>query len=235
MRPLPGDGAGSGLPPEELAARLASRLCHDLIGPANAILLGLDLAAEAGGAEMRREALDAATAGARKLLDQLAFFRAAFGLGAEVFDAARLKSLAQGAFADLRPQLEWAVEAPALDAAAGRGLLNLVQIAAGAVASGGVVRVRAGLREARMIVTIDAIGPRAELHPEVLAGLMGEPFGEGLSGRWAQARYLHALLGAAGGSVAARATPAGVLFEAILPAGQAPPRGGHQAGDAPGS
>lgn len=205
-------------PAEELAARLAARLCHDLIGPANAIVLGLDLLAQSDAGEMRDEALEAAAAGARTLTDLLTFSRAAFGVGEERFATAKLEILARGVFADLRPRLEWTVEAPALDAAAGRALLNLVQIAAGAIAVGGVVRARARCDVRRTVVAVDAIGPRAELYPEVVAGLKGEAFGEGLGGRWAQARYLHALVDAAGGGVAARVHEAGILFEAVLPA-----------------
>ncbi len=204
-------------PPEELAARLAARLCHDLIGPANAILLGLDLAAEAGGAEMRREALAAAAAGARRLTDLLEFSRVAFGVGEEVFETDRLEALAKAIFADLRPRLEWAVDAPTLTALAGRCLLNAVQIAAGAVASGGLVRAQFDLQESATLA-VDALGPRAELHPEVSAGLAGSPFGRGRGGLWAQARYLHALVTATGGSLSARAAPSGVLFEIYLPA-----------------
>ncbi|MBA3810375.1 MAG: histidine phosphotransferase [Caulobacteraceae bacterium] len=217
MNPLLGAEPPSAVPPEELAARLASRLCHDLIGPANAILLGLALAAEADGAETRREALDAAVAGARRLTGLLEFSRVAYGVGEEAFATDRLGALAKAIFADLRPRLEWAVETPAMAAVAGRCLLNLVQIAAGAVAVGGVVRACAGREGARTVVSVEAIGDRAELHPEVLGGLAGKPLADGLASRWAHASYLHALVRGARGEVVAKVVEASVLFEVVLP------------------
>lgn len=217
MTPLSVAGSEGAPPPEELASRIAARLCHDLIGPANAVVWSLDLLAESGDRQTRDEALAAAAAAARRLIGLLAFSRTAFGVGEGVFDTAMLESLARGAFADLRPRLEWAVETPALTATAGRILLNLVQIAAGAVATGGVVRARGGRESGRTVVAVDARGPRAELSPEVLAGLAGEPLGKGLGPRWAQARYVQAVARAARGEVVARSTEDGLLFEAVLP------------------
>ncbi|MDQ2859898.1 MAG: histidine phosphotransferase family protein [Pseudomonadota bacterium] len=64
---------------------------------------------------------------------------------------------------------------------------------------------------------VEAVGPRARLHPEVLAGLNGAARGEGPGGRWAQARFVHAIVAAAGGEVGARTGEAGITFWATLP------------------
>jgi histidine phosphotransferase ChpT len=55
---------GASVAPEELAARLASKLCHDFISPAGAIVSGLDLLDDPSAKDMRDDAMEliAATA-----------------------------------------------------------------------------------------------------------------------------------------------------------------------------
>ncbi|MEO8925612.1 MAG: histidine phosphotransferase family protein [Caulobacteraceae bacterium] len=205
------------IPHHELAARLAARLCHDFVGPAGAVVSGLDLWAGSEAEDLRGAALEMVDAGARRLLAAIAFSRAAYGVGDEVFDSGALGALARGVFADLRPTLEWAVTAPALPGPAARTLLNLVQMAADALALGGTARAWAEPRGGKTHLGVEAVGPRAKTHPEVLAGLGGEGRGEGLSGRWVQAYFVHAMVAAAGGKVAVQPSEAGIAFTAILP------------------
>jgi len=205
---------------EDLAAKLAARLCHDFMSPASGIVSGLDLLEDPGAKDMQAEAMDLIASSARKLVDQLTFARVAFGAyaSADVFDTRELETLAQGVFAHVRPTLEWAVEPEQLGKPAARALLNLVQIAAGALAVGGVARASVRIENGWAAVIVEASGPRARLHDEVLKGLKGLPLGEGLSGRWVQAYYLHALVKAAGGMVAAEAGEDSVSFRAAVPA-----------------
>jgi histidine phosphotransferase ChpT len=202
----------------EVATRLAQRLIHDFMSPASGIVSGLDLLEDPTAQELREEAMELVGASARKLVQALTFARAAFGAGAEPYASTELESLAQGVFAHLRPQLEWAVEAPALSPLAGRTLLNLVQLAAGALAVGGVAKVTARIEPPWTAIMVDAVGERARLHAEVAAGLRGEAMGEGLSGRWVQAFCLHELVTSAGGVVAAEAADGRVEFKGALPA-----------------
>ena len=206
--------------PEELAAKIAARLCHDFMSPASGIISGLDLLDDPRAKDMRDEAMDLIASSARKLVDSLTFARVAFGAyaNAESFDSRELETLSQGVFAHVRPQLEWAVEAPSLSKAAARALLNMVQIAAGALATGGVARVTAKIDEGWVAVVIEATSPKARLHPDVAAGLRGEQLTEGLAGRWVQAYYLHALVHSAGGMVAAEVGEERILFRAAVPA-----------------
>ena len=214
---MPKSGLDAALAHEELAARLAARLCHDFVGPAGGIVSGLDLLAGAPAAEVKGAALELVDAGARKLLALITFSRAAFGVGGEIFDTGALEALARGLFSDLRPTLDWSVEATSLAGPAARTLLNLVQIAADALALGGVARAWAAPRAGKIHLGVDAVGPRARLHREVLNGLKGEPRGEGLSGRWVQAYFVHAVVATAGGEVVCAEGEAGVRFTASLP------------------
>ncbi|MGC1300900.1 MAG: histidine phosphotransferase family protein [Caulobacteraceae bacterium] len=187
----------------ELAAQLSARLCHDFVSPASAIVSGLDLLEDPTAADMRDDAMNLISASARKLVDMLAFARVAFGssASAETFDTRELEKLAQGVFAHVRPQMEWAVTEQGLNKTAARALLNLAQIGAGALPTGGLARISAVVQDGDALLSVEASGPRARLRPEVTSGLRGEKLEGGLGGHWVQAYYLHLLLKMAGGRV----------------------------------
>lgn len=206
--------------PQELAAKLASKLCHDFISPAGAIVSGLDLLDDPTAKDMRDEAMDLIAASARKLVDQLAFARVAFGSSAGVggFDCAELERLTQGVYAHVRASLEWSTSTPSLPKATAQTLVNLAQLAAGALPLGGVARLQTSQDSSGHVISIVATGPKARLHAEVAEGLSGAPLGDGLGGRWVQAYYVHAIATAAGGTVQAEVVEETVTFRAVLPA-----------------
>ena len=211
--------SASAVRPAELAAYLAARMCHDFISPASAIVSGLDLLEDPAAQDMREEAMGLIATSARKLTDLLQFARVAFGASAsaETFDVRELEKLARGVFGHMRAELEWLVEAPAVNKPAARALLNLAQMAGAALPTGGVARVRAVQEGASLAIAADAGGPRAKLRPEVLRGLRGEPLGEGLHGHWVQAYYVHLFLTDAGGRVFADVNEERVVFAATVP------------------
>ena len=206
--------------PAELAAYLAARMCHDFISPASAISSGLDLLEDPSAQDMREEAMGLIVSSAKKLADLLSFCRVAFGASAsaETFDVRDLDKLAQGVFAHMRAELQWEVGAPAVNKPAARALLNLAQIGATALPTGGVARVTVDLGGEQTVVRLEAKGARARLRPEVLAGLQGQALGEGLHGHWVQAYYLHLFVADAGGRVFADVQDERVIFAATIPA-----------------
>jgi histidine phosphotransferase ChpT len=187
----------------DLAALLSARLCHDFISPASAIVSGLDLLDDPTAQDMRDDAMNLIGASARKLVALLAFSRVAFGASnsAESFDSRELEKLTRGVYDHVRPDLDWAVDLPTLNKPAARALLNLAQLAAGALPTGGTARITAVDQGDFILIGVEAQGPRVRLRPEVISGLRGEKLAEGLGGHWVQAYYLHALLKAAGGSL----------------------------------
>ncbi|MFZ5718813.1 MAG: histidine phosphotransferase ChpT [Pseudomonadota bacterium] len=205
--------------PAELAAFLAARMCHDFISPASAISSGLDLLEDPSAQDMREEAMGLIVTSAKKLADLLSFCRVAFGASAsaETFDARDLEKLARGVFDHMRAELDWGVEPAAVNKPAARTLLNLAQMAGAALPTGGVARVRAVQEGAALAIAIESTGPRARLRPEVLAGLQGQPLGEGLHGHWVQAYYVHLFVGDAGGRVFTDVQEERVIFAATLP------------------
>lgn len=203
----------------ELTAYIAARMCHDFISPASAIVSGLDLLEDPSAQDMREEAMNLIASSARKLADLLSFTRVAFGASAsaETFDVRELEKLARGVFGHMRAELDWAVEAPAVNKPAARALLNLAQMAGAALPTGGTARVRAVQEGASIAIAVEAVGPRARLRPEVLAGLQGAALGEGLHGHWAQAYYVHLFLADAGGRVFVDVNEEQVTFAATVP------------------
>jgi histidine phosphotransferase ChpT len=214
------DPHGPGVAPAELAARLASKLCHDFISPASAIISGLDLLDDPSAKDMRDDAMELIATSARKLIDHLAFARIAFGAasGVTLFDVAELERLTRAVYAHVRAQLDWVVAAPQLPKAPAQTLVNLAQLAAGALPLGGVARLEVVQDGEGYLVTALARGPKARLHAEVRAGLLGEPLGDGLAGRWVQACYVNAIATAAGGRLEAEAEGETVTLRARIPA-----------------
>ncbi len=213
------DTAEPAVRPAELAAYLAARMCHDFISPASAISSGLDLLEDPSAQDMREEAMGLIVSSAKKLADLLSFCRVAFGASAsaETFDVRDLEKLAQGVFAHMRAELNWTVDTPAVNKPAARTLLNLAQMAGQALPTGGIAKVRAVQEGASLAIALESTGPRARLRPEVLAGLQGQPLGEGLHGHWVQAYYTHLFVADAGGRVFADVQDDRVIFAATLP------------------
>ncbi|KQY35045.1 histidine phosphotransferase [Caulobacter sp. Root487D2Y] len=224
--PTPAQNAPSADAPElnvngpDFAALVAARLCHDFISPASAIVSGLDLLEDPSAQDMREDAMSLISSSARKLADLLQFTRVAFGASAsaENFDSRELEKLAQGVFAHVRPTMDWAIPPSTLNKASARAILNIAQIAASALPAGGKATLRAVAADGRVAITADAVGPRARLRPEVLAGLKGEALAEGLGGPWVQAAYLNALVRAAGGQVGVELGEDKVSLAAWVPA-----------------
>ena len=188
----------------ELAAHLAGRLCHDLISPVSAIVSGLDLLEDPSAQDMRDDAMNLIAQSARKLAAALSFARVAYGSSssAETFDPRDLETLTRGVFSHVRADLDWAVKAERLEKPPARALLNLAQIGATALPTGGMARVTVEADGEETVVKLEARGNRARLRPEAQAGLRGEPMTEGLPGQWVQTYYLQALVADAGGRLA---------------------------------
>ncbi len=204
----------------ELAAILAGRMCHDFISPASAIVSGVDLLDDPTAQDMREDAMKLIETSAKKLVALLAFTRVAFGGSstAESFDVRELEKLTLGIYEHVRPNLDWSVSLESVSKPCARALLNLAQIGASALPTGGVARVTASRQGEDILMSVEASGPRARIRPEVVRGLKGEPQGEGLSGHWVQAYYLHALLKAVGGGVDHHVAEEKVTLRARCPA-----------------
>ena len=185
----------------QAAGQMGGRLCHDLISPVSAIVSGLDLLEDPSAQDMRDDAMNLIAQSARKLASALSFARVAYGSSssAETFDPRDLETLTRGVFSHVRADLDWAVRAERLEKPPARALLNLAQIGATALPTGGMARVTVETEGEESVVKLEARGNRVRLRPEAQAGLRGEPMTEGLPGQWVQTYYLQALVADAGG------------------------------------
>lgn len=184
----------------DLAARLASKICHDLLGPAGALASGLEMLRKPPPGVTTSDALEAAETAAKSLTSQLAFARAAYGAGAGP-GTAEAHALVADLFAGRRAEVSWEVSDSELPPAAAKALLHLGALGLAFLPYGGTARLRGAARGAQVLVGVQAVGERIQMHPDILAGLRGEPLGEALPGRWTPAAFLAAWVAGQGGSL----------------------------------
>ena len=84
---------------------------------------------------------------------------------------------------------------------------------------GGTATLRAVEADGRVAITVDAVGPRARLKPEVLRGLQGLDRGDAVGGAWVQAYYLWLIVKGVGGQLAADSGEEKVTLAAVVAAG----------------
>ena len=132
------------LAPEQMAALLCARLCHDLVSPVSAMGMAFSVLDDDDSEDMRENAIDLVRENARQAEAKLEFARIAFGAAGSApgtMESSELKRLAENYFSTLRPDLVWKVSAPGLEKTAARLLLNLCMTAATSAARGGTVTV----------------------------------------------------------------------------------------------
>ena len=207
-------------PSEDLAARVAARVCHDIMSPVSAIKAGFSFLGDTETPGSRAEARDVIGAGLRGLEERMALYRLALGRGETPQATDVLGTLAAAQFADLRPSLDWSVTSPSLPGTAARAALHMVIILGESLASGGEARISTEATGGAIVLTGRAMGPRVRLHPEARDGLLGHPCPEGPGGRWAFAAFLRAQVDSAGGEIAVDATDEGVSVVVTVPHSQ---------------
>ncbi|UOM33850.1 histidine phosphotransferase family protein [Acuticoccus sp. I52.16.1] len=125
----------------DLASLMASRLCHDIVGPVGAIQNGLELMAE--DEAMAEMAIDLIKKSAHQASAKLQFARMAYGAagGADVLDPGEAGRLTGELFKGERASLDWAWAGPAEPRIAVKLGMLLATYALGAVPRGGTVTV----------------------------------------------------------------------------------------------
>ncbi len=128
----------------EFAALIASKICHDVVGPVGAIYNGLEILAEDDDASSRTDALAVIQSVTQQASARLQFARFAFGAagsaGAQIeLDTARQISI--GLFGDGKLKLHWNAAPGTLPKNQVKLLLNLIACATSALPRGGDVTV----------------------------------------------------------------------------------------------
>jgi histidine phosphotransferase ChpT len=152
--------------PLELAALIASRVCHDLISPVGAIVNGLEVLEEEKDESMRDFATDLVQKSARQASAKLQFARLAFGAsggaGAEI-DMKEAGRCVAALMEREKAEVDWQVKSGLLPKLEAKLLLNLVLIALNCVARGGTILVTAERSAGETVLRVTASGDRAKL------------------------------------------------------------------------
>ena len=135
----------------DLASLLASRLCHDVVGPVGAIQNGLELMAE--DESMTEMAMDLIRKSALQASAKLQYARMAYGAagGADVLDPAEAGRLTGGMFHGERATLDWTWGGEAAPRIPVKLAMLLATYALGAVPRGGTVTVSHGEEGVRVV------------------------------------------------------------------------------------
>lgn len=209
-----------------LAELLASRLCHDLVGPISAISNGMELLEEGLG-ELDEEARRLVGDSAAQAASTLQFFRVAFGFGASPSDQpGELRALLEPFLAHRKTTLEWngagseaSESGGALPAGWGKLLLNMAALAAEALPHGGRIEIAPSAAPEGVRLRCLAAGVDAGLRAETREGLAREIGPEALTPRSVQAFYAARVAERLGGTLAGASDGADrFLLSALLPA-----------------
>jgi len=189
----------------DLAALLCSRVCHDLISPAGAIVNGLEVLEEASDEETSTFALDLIKASARTAAARLQFCRIAFGAAGSAFAQVHLgqaENVARGFIEDEKVKLAWNLPRALLPKNRVKLLLNMLLVATQSIPRGGILAVDSngssnGPAET-MTFKITARGLNARIPQAVPALLAGCPEHETVDAHAVQPFYAGLLARASG-------------------------------------
>jgi histidine phosphotransferase ChpT len=162
----------------DLAALLCSRVCHDLISPAGAIVNGLEVLEESTDEETRNFALDLIRKSAKTASARLQFCRMAFGAAGSAsaqVDLGDAENVARSFIEDDKIKLSWNLSSAPLPKNRVKLLLNMILVAAGAIPRGGIVTVEGDGPPEEMTFKVLARGLNARIPQAVPALLAGFP------------------------------------------------------------
>jgi histidine phosphotransferase ChpT len=184
----------------DLAALLCSRVCHDLISPAGAIVNGLEVLEESKDEETKTFALNLIKKSARTASARLQFCRIAFGaagsLTAQV-DTGDAEQVARGFIEDEKVKLVWNLPRALLPKNRVKLLLNMLVVGGQAIPRGGTLTLDpVGSGETTFRVT--AAGLNARVPPAVPGLLAGGSDAETIDAHAIQPYYTGLLARACG-------------------------------------
>jgi histidine phosphotransferase ChpT len=162
----------------DLAALLCSRVCHDLISPAGAIINGVEVLEESKDEETKTFALDLIKKSARRASARLQFCRIAFGAagsaGAQI-DLGDAEKVGRGFIEDDKIKLVWNLPRILMAKNRVKLLLNMLIVATQTIPRGGILTIEGSGADETMSFNIAARGLNSRVPQTVLALLAGCP------------------------------------------------------------
>ncbi len=159
----------------QLTAFMASRICHDLVGPIGAINNGLELLEEETDEDTRAYAQEVILSSAQAAWTRLEFARLAFGASSgmgQAIDAGQAERIARGYVEEGRHRLTW--NAPPeirLEKVHARLLMILIAISLPAVPMGGEVTVEVTGETEAPVLAVRCAGRSARI-PDGVPGIL---------------------------------------------------------------
>lgn len=173
----------------DLAALLASKLCHDIISPVGAVQSGLELLDEMPGDE---ESMALVRNSTKSAVAKLQFARIAYGASgssAAQIDLGDAKQVAEGLMGFERAAFSWSGERAYVAKNIAKLILNLVVIANASVPRGREVRVDITQLAPEPRFTLQAIGTPLRVPAKFRALLSDEPVAEPIDAHGVQPYY----------------------------------------------
>lgn len=197
---------------QDLAALLASRICHDLISPIGAINNAMELYDE-GGAE--EDALELIRMSATNASARLQFARIAYGAagsaGMEI-DTGEAETVAQRFMANEKANLSWQGTRMLLPKNEVKLLLNLLLIANGSIPRGGEVKVKLSREDNKTLFTIAVSGTMLRIPPRFVELYNGDLQSEPVDAHAVQAYYTLLLAKLANMKIDIKVLPTEIIF-----------------------
>jgi histidine phosphotransferase ChpT len=160
----------------DLAALLCSRVCHDLISPAGAIVNGLEVLDEAKDEETKSFALSLIRKSARTATARLQFCRIAFGAAGSItaqVDTGDAENVARGFIEDEKVKLTWNLPHALLPKNRVKLLLNMLVVAGHAIPRGGTLTLDPVGSGETVAFRVTAAGLNARIPPAIPGLLAG--------------------------------------------------------------
>jgi histidine phosphotransferase ChpT len=189
----------------DLAALIASRVCHDVISPVGAIINGLEVLDDADDAATKDFALDIIRKSAAQASAKLQFCRIAFGAAGSAGSAIDLgdaENVAKGFVNDDRTTLTWSLPRAFLPKNRVKLLLNLILIAGHTIPRGGAVDVSPIGAAPTMGFRLRMAGLSARIPANIPPLVQGDTSGHDINAHAIQPFYTGMLARAAGYDIA---------------------------------
>lgn len=204
-----------------ISALLCTRLCHDLIGPAGAVVNGVELLSEDPGA-IDDEVLELIRHSALETTRRLKFFRMAMGAPADGQTLATCRATADEYFESSRIGIDWSdaiLEIPGpLPSCLIPIILNLVLCGAEALPRGGRIAVDGGAGDDnRFFLRVTATGQAIKADDDALLSLSGDRDVSTLEARGIAPYMVARLVSAAGGKIETVPSAEAMEFSVSLP------------------
>ena len=202
-----------------LSALLCTRLCHDLIGPAGAVVNGVELLTDSPGA-VDEEVLELIRHSAGETTRRLKYFRVALGIPSEGLSLAAARAIADDYFATGKIVRDWSdriMETPTtLPPRLVPIILNLVLCAAESLPRGGRIAIDGAPDGGGFTIRIKAVGESIKADDDALLSLSGDRDLSTLDARGLVPYMAARLVSAAGGKIDTTPSAGSMEFSVTL-------------------